>query len=444
MFRKLVLVILYLLLRISSGQEIDFNICPNGLTTSPSDPQWPQTIPDRFETFIEISTDVETFEVTQLFIGSYRDVIYFHSYETDLQVYYDFQTNEMLTINNDLLCDRKEIKTDESLAFIASQIAKPSVLLGFDGRNQFNNAFFTRYIGKETIRDGISTQKFQSCFYIPQENVTINATYYISETPPNQINMNTAPDFVQIDVRSNNFPYTLNIIRFTSSPSLNIHTPSGAYCANRINTREFPKNLPTNLYLHAETYTPKNNEVPSRIESFNRLIDETLQFERVDYSRGKVIIPAPPSRLLVDYSANLTYMYTRETQQCTVTNASAHALGTTNEAIFQFGDMNNSIQFQYTGVARCGREHVQCHRWIGQRDLTAFIQQYEWFWTAKYNDFDLQVFIPIKANMKTIFPTDPSKTVSQEISKFIQKEHLTSSIKKSKSVKIDMSSCFSS
>ena len=42
-------------------------------------------------------------------------------------------------------------------------------------------------------------------------------------------------------------------------------------------------------------------------------------------------------------------------------------------------------------------------RWIGQHDLAAFIQQYEWFWTAKYNDFDLQVFIPIKANMKTIY-----------------------------------------
>ena len=55
-------------------------------------------------------------------------------------------------------------------------------------------------------------------------------------------------------------------------------------------------------------------------------------------------------------------MYTHETQQCTVTNASTHAMGTTNEAIFQFGDMNNSIQFQYTGVARCGREHVQCHQ----------------------------------------------------------------------------------
>ena len=52
-----------------------------------------------------------------------------------------------------------------------------------------------------------------------------------------------------------------------------------------------------------------------------------------------VIIPAPPSRLLVDYSANLTYMYIREKQQCTVTNASAHSMGTTNEILFQFGDI---------------------------------------------------------------------------------------------------------
>jgi hypothetical protein len=419
MFRQLVLLTLCLLCKISSCQEIDLNICPNGLTTSPSDPGWPEVIPNRFEAVVEISTDVETLEVTQIFIGPYQDVVYLHSYDTDLQIYYDFQVNEMLEINNELLCIRKEIKSDESLAFIASQIAKPSVLLGFDGRNNYNTAFYTRYLGKEIIRDGISTKKFQSCFYIPQENLTINATYYLSETSPSEIITNTVPDFVQIDVRSNNYPYTYNIIRYTSNPSLSIHTPPGAYCANRTNTKEFPQNLPRNLFLHAETFTPKSNDFPSRIESYDRLIDETLQFERIDYSRGKELTPTPPSRLLIDYSANLTYMYTRETQQCTIMNASVHAMGTTNEILFQFGNMNNSVQFQYTGLTRCGREHVHCHRWIGQKDLDALVQQYEWFWSAKYNDIDLQEFIPIKANLQTMYKAAPLRTVTQEISKLI-------------------------
>src|ERR1700733_9487572 len=113
MFRKLVTVCL--LFKIFFCQEIDFNICPNGLTTSPSDSQWPKIFPNRFEIFAEITTDIETIEITQLFISPYRDAIYFHDYQTSLQTFYDFQINEILTINKELTCDRKEIQSDEYL-----------------------------------------------------------------------------------------------------------------------------------------------------------------------------------------------------------------------------------------------------------------------------------------------------------------------------------------
>jgi hypothetical protein len=334
----------------------------------------------------------------------------------NLQIYYDFQLNELLTMNEELICSRSEIQSDEYLPFIASQIVKPSVLLGFNGRNHHNQTFYTRYIGKEILRDGISTNKFQSCFFIDQQNLTINATYYLIESSPNEINLNIIPDIIQIDVHSNNYPYTYNIIRYTANPSLSITTPSGAYCANRINTKIFPENLPSHLFLHAESYTLKNNVTSSKIDSYSRFIDEASKFERIDYSVSNLLTS---SRLLIDYSANLTYMYTRETQQCMVMNAHAHLMGTINEILFQFTVLNDSRQFHYTGLDQCGREHVQCHRWIGQRDTDTFIQQYEWYWSAKYNGLDVKELIPIKVNLKTILKIEPPKIINQEISKFL-------------------------
>ncbi|CAF0920246.1 unnamed protein product [Adineta steineri] len=419
MFRNLILLLnVCLLFKIFSCQEIDLNICPNGLTNFPPDPQWPNNIPNRFEIITELTTDVETIEITQLFLGHNKDVIYFHNYEANLSTYYDFEINEMLTINDKLKCDRTEIKPNEYLPFATSQIVKPSILLGFNGRNKYNDAFFTRYIGKETIRDGILTQKFQACFYIDQENITINATYYISESSPDQIIPDIRPDIVQIDVRSNDYPYTYNIIRYVSNPSLTIKTPSGAYCPNRTITKEFPQNIPSRLSIHADAYTLKDNDHPSKIESYNRLIDESSEFERLDYTMNKIDTMSPPSTLLVDYSTKLQYMYTRQTQQCTVTNLTTLSMHNTNELLFQFGHVNDSIRFQYTGLTGCGREHIQCHRWIGQYDSDGFVQQYEWFWSATFNEIDLQELIPIKAYISTTVKSEPRKTVNQEINIF--------------------------
>jgi hypothetical protein len=112
-------------------------------------------------------------------------------------------------------------------------------------------------------------------------------------------------------------------------------------------------------------------------------------------------------------------MYTRETQQCIVMNVTAHSMGTINKILFQFGVLNDSIQFQYTGLSKCGREHLYCHRWIGQRNLDTLVQQYEWYWSAKYNEIDLKELIPIQVNLKTTLKIRTSKIINQEISKFI-------------------------
>jgi hypothetical protein len=418
MFRALLLLTLCLLFEISWCQDVDLTICPNGLTTAPSDSPWPMMIPNHFEFSSEISTEFETFEVTQLFLGPYKDAIFFHDYKSKSQTYSDFETNERLIINENMECERNVIQSNEYLSFSNGQVVKPSILLGFDGRHNYNNAFYTRYLGTATIRDGISTQKFQSCFYLTEENLTINATYYISQPPPDQVTINNIPDFVQIDVLSNNFGYTFNVIRFVSPHALAIRTPSGVYCPDRTNTKQIPQNLPSRLFIHAEVYTPKNSDSASTIESYNRLLDETLKFELSDYSSGQMSSSSSPSRSLIDYATNLTYLYTRETEQCEAMNISTISMPSTNEILIQFGAPNNSIQFIYTGMTNCGREHVQCHRWIGQRDINTYIQKYEWYWTAKYNDIDLQESIPIKVNMETISTAGPRATVNQEISKF--------------------------
>lgn len=417
MFRKfVVLLTVYLFFKESFTQKIDLNICPNGLTPLPLDSRWPKNLPNHFEISTELTTDVEAFEITQIFLGPYRDVIYFRNYEKNLQIYFDFQINEMLLINEQFICSRSEIGSQEYLPFITSDFIKPSILLGFNGRNNHSETFSTQYIGKEIVRGGILTNKFQSCFFLEQQNLTINATYYLSESPPNEMNINTAPDIIQIDVHSNNYPYTYNIIRYESNPSLRITTPSGTYCSNRINKKEFPQNIPSHLSFHAEAYTLKTEDTASKIDSYNRLIDESLKIERIAYGMSNMLIP---NRLLFDYSTNLSYMYIIETQQCIVMPTSTPPMGTINEILFQFGNQNNSIQFQYAGLGQCDREHVLCHRWIGQHDTNESIQQYEWYWSTKYNEIDLNELIPIKVNLKTIEKGEPQKIINQEISKIL-------------------------
>lgn len=422
MFRKyIVLLTVYLFIRNFSCQIIDLNICPNGITPLPSDSRWPKNLPNHFEISTELTTDIEAFEINQIFHGPYRDVIYFRNYEKNFEIHYDFQLNEMLTINEEFICHRSDIGTQESLSFITSDLIKPSILLGFNGRNNYSQLFSTRYIGKEIIRNGILTNKFQSCFFLEQENLTINATYYLSETPPNEIHINTAPDLIQIDVQTNNYPYTYNILRYQSNPSSTITTPSGTYCPNRINKKEFPQDLPTHLLFYAEAYTLQSKDISSKMDSYNRLIDEQLEFERIDYGLSNMLIP---SRLLLDYSTHLSYMYILETQQCIIMNITNHTMGTINELLFQFNYRNNSIHYQYTGLYECEREHVLCHRWIGQYDTNTSNQQYEWYWTGKYNDLDINEFIPVKVNIKTILKGESQKIINQEISKIYKRKKL--------------------
>ncbi|CAF2639553.1 unnamed protein product [Rotaria sp. Silwood2] len=405
----------YLLLRITFCQVFDVTICPNGLTDPSSGPYWQSSIPKRFELFAEVSTDAKSVLITQLFHSPNRDAIIFHNFEFITQKYYDFQTNEILSTNKNMECTRSEIDTNEGQPIVISQIVKPSILLGFNGRNEYNNRFHTRYVGPTIVRSGIAVQRFESCFYVSEQNLTINATYFLKLSHSNVVS-----DIVQIDVLSKNFSYTYNIIRFTSNPILDIATPPGVFCPNRTVTKEIPENFPSRLSLHAEALIPVLNTTSTTIESYDRLVDEVLEFERIDYIEAKNNnLPSSATRMLIDYSVGLSYTYERETQQCTVMNMSVNIhMHTMSQIVFQFGVDNNVIKFQYTGIHECDRDRLQCHRWIGQNEQVNFIQQYEWFWSAKYDQIDLQQFIPIKVNIDIISKHDQSK-VRQEFSKHI-------------------------
>lgn len=408
MFRKLIVVCI--LLRTFTFQEIDLNLCPDGRTVAPSDSRWPMVFPHYFQLSIEVTTDIETLQINQVFLAPYRDRISFQTNGINVQIYDDFQLNERLTINEQFACQRSEIGSNEYLPFMISEYIKPSILFGFDGRNHYNPSFYTRYIGKALIRGGILTKKFQSCFFIAQQNLTINATYYVIDALPT----NTAADILQIDILSNDFPYTYNIIEYTFNPSLMISTPAGVFCPNRIDTKEFPRNFPSYVFFHAQEYTLPNDFTSAKIDSSNRLIDQNLQYERIDYHMKK---NSTTNRLLIDHATNSSYVYTDETQQCQMISTNAHSMRTTYELLLQFDYENRSIDYHYTGLSECGREYTLCHRWIGQRDLDQLIEQFEWYSLAEYNQIDLYDFTPIKVHLKTILKKDLREIIEQEISK---------------------------
>jgi len=395
------MIVFVLLRRSSSLEKFDSNICPNGLTRYSSDSPWPKHFPHQFEIIAELTTDVQSFELTQIFLGPDRDMIHLRNSQINLQIYSDFELKERLIINEESICNREEIQLNQTSPFFVSEYLKPSILFGFNQNNKYNSKFPTKYLGKTINTDGILVNKFQSCFILEQFNLTINATYYLVEYS------STISDIIQIDVRTNDFPYTFNIIQYRSNPFVKINTPEHVFCPNRMNTKEFPINLPNNLAFHAEAYRLANHFIPSKIDSYNHFIDEYSQIERFDYTNTDLFTP---SRLIIDYSTNLTYMYTHETQHCSILNMSHRSMSSMNEILFHIRTDNHSIEYQYTGLVDCGRDYLQCHRWIGRHEKENSIEEIEWYWTGKYHEMDMNQLIPIKLHLKTAF----HETVIQE------------------------------
>ena len=120
--------------------------CDESLPPAGVDPLWPAALPDRFRIVAEVTTDLQTIEVSQTFFRGSRDTTHFRSDIRNVHTYDDFDISERLIIERNGECERRPILADEHLRFVTGDIVKPSILLGFDGRNNQNNAFFPRYV----------------------------------------------------------------------------------------------------------------------------------------------------------------------------------------------------------------------------------------------------------------------------------------------------------
>ncbi|CAF0807859.1 unnamed protein product [Didymodactylos carnosus] len=421
--------VLFLLLHVINGQQIDLNICPSGLITQPNDPKWPP-IPTTFEIFSELTFVDQSLEISQTFTSN-RDAVYVTIAGTQFQHYYDFRTNEYLAIGSFVLnnvstpvCARYIITNQFTTSNVSRSVLKPSILLGYSSNNLLNNVFGARYRG-ETIIRGIPASIFESCFYVTDIQATVNAIYYFNN-PEKFLASSHQPELLKVDVRSRTLSgeeqsYSYNIFRYVPYPNKNeqiqsLETPTGVYCPNRTNTKALPEHLPSRLSINAEISLPRlyNSSLLTTFE----LIDEQLQFVRLD-----VYINNVDFREIHDYSTGLSYRYLPQTQQCSVSEISESSGDATlvdqthirMKSVYEFFQLaDNHTQFQYIGVRWC-RDRVRCHVWIGQKQAeNKQIEQYEWYWAMEFNGQQLSEMIPVKL-LITVISTPSTVPNTQEI-----------------------------
>ncbi|CAF1064381.1 unnamed protein product, partial [Didymodactylos carnosus] len=406
------LCISLLFFKFLNGQPINQNICPAGLISKPDDERWP-LIPQKFEIMGELVLNDGALEITQIFSYN-RDTVYLTINGVVFKHYYDFSTNEYLTISTFIyeglavpLCARVPITNQFPTSNISSTILKPSILLGYDRNNMVNNEFATRYDG-ETIINGLPVSIFRSCFYVSDIQVTVNATYYFTNPWKFQSYLGQNKSLLlQIDVLSETgsgekLNYIYNIVRYLPNPSSDqerqlLETPAGVFCLNRTNTKNLPKNFPLRMSINTETSIIQTNN--TSIYSDYQLVDEQLDFVRIDYySHDR------HSRDIFDYSTGLYYKYLPQIQQCIVSNLSAEVgISTTDQnrtyvrmkTITELLLLDNITQYHYTGIKNC-HDRVQCDVWIGQKSVNNITEQFEWYWAREFDGNQLEEVLPIK------------------------------------------------
>ncbi|CAF1158382.1 unnamed protein product [Didymodactylos carnosus] len=354
-----------------------FSICAGGQPTSVQDPRW-YSVPSRFEIIGEITMADGAFEVSQTFSAN-RDAIYLTIRGQTIQHYYYYDTNEYFTISHFVLddiltpiCARTAITDQFATSNISQTVVKPSILLGYDSRNNENQQWGTRFQKETTIR-GIPVDVFQACFYVPDIQTTIEATYYIS-----------------------------------------------IFCRNRTNTLGLPKNLPDRLSINTELLIPFNNY---SIVSGHETYDKHFQFVKYDVYLSN----QQHQTEIHDYNTGLTYRYEHQTKRCTVGNITTSS----NDAVAVDDHPNfvrmrdgpdflllNDIDFHYAGIRQC-RDHVQCHVWIGEKphpDNKGF-EHREWYWAFEVNNIQLSEFVPLKMIISEL-NFEGKKLSSVEVSMF--------------------------
>ncbi|CAF1296429.1 unnamed protein product [Rotaria sordida] len=405
----------------TSHGQFDQSLCPDGPSAPIPDPKW-RSIPQRFEIMTELVSGTDVMELSQAFSPT-RDAIAASTTKGPIQFYWNFGTNEAFQVltavvaqNPVPVCLRQVITPESETSVIQPNtlFVKPSILLGYDPRNEPNRQWGIRYDGDEDLR-GIPTNRFKSCFYVNDIKATVSATYYVSDVNKFQAYLpaNTSI-IVKLDVTISHpsgrrESYTYNVFRYTPNPQRSeerqaLETPAGVFCPNRTSTLAVPANIPERVSANSEVLIPNLN---SSIISSHNLYDTEFQFTRFDVWYAD---PAGGQRWfhmteIHDFAVGLSFQYNNTNGQCTVRDINTNG----NDAVPTDGSPNllqmgspqhlllmDDIIYQYTGEKRC-RDRVWCHVWIGEKPMpNDTVEHREWHWAASVNNEPLQNLIPMK------------------------------------------------
>ncbi|CAF1354200.1 unnamed protein product [Rotaria sordida] len=423
------IVICLSLVSIIYGQDLQW--CNNGPITIP-DPKW-RTVPSRFEIITELISGNEMMELSQAF-SVQRDAIATSSKYGPIQFYWNFGTNEQFEVLTAIVnqqpiptCLRQVIEPTSETSVIQpkSLMIKPSILLGFNHRNENNTLWGNQYIGDEDLR-GIPTNKFKACFYVSDIKATVSATYWVSDVTKFQAYLPSNESIIlQIDVQIRNDggrqdQYRYNVFRYTPNPSRReerqaLETPAGVYCPNRTSTLPIPSNIPERVSSNSEALIPQAN---ASIFSTHGLYDTEFQFSRFD-----LWFPDNFGRPqwhhyteIHDFAVGLSYQYNHSTRHCTVRdiNTGFNDVVTVDEHpnVLQMGSpqhlfLMDDITYQYAGEKPC-RDRVWCHVWIGENYLpNGTVQHREWYWSSTINGDPVEQSTPMKMVLKSYVNSVP-------------------------------------
>jgi hypothetical protein len=312
-------------------------------------------------------------------------------------------------------CTRQVINPDTQTSIIeeGTLFLKPSIILGFNPRNDRNPLWGIRYESNGILRD-IPTNIFKSCFYINDINATAKVTYHVSDVTKFQAYLPANESLIlQLDVNITNGErqqvYTYNVFRYISNPNeiwerQELETPSGVYCQNRTSEKPVPINIPDRIISNSESSLPTLN---NSIFSSHNYFDNEYQFSRFD-----VWFPDPQGESdwfhgteMHDFAVGLSYRFNHANRQCTVRDIGGDTFDAVpvdgNPNLFQMSSsqhlfLMDDITYQYTGEKPC-RDRVWCNVWIGEnyyRNHT--VDHREWYWATRINNIEISPWIPIK------------------------------------------------
>lgn len=312
-------------------------------------------------------------------------------------------------------CVRQVITQDSQTSIFEENtlFLKPSIILGFNSRNDRNPLWGIRYDSDGNLRD-IPTKIFKSCFNITDINATAKVTYHVSDATKFQAYLPANESLIlRLDVNITNGAiqrvYTYNVFRYIPHPyqtweQLELETPSGVYCQNRTSLVPVPINIPDRIISNSESSLPTFN---NSLFSSHNYFDNEYQYSRFD------VWFADPSGEsdwfhageLHDFGAGLSYQFNYGTRQCLVRDIGANTFDAVpvdgNPNLFQMSTAQHlfgmdDMTYQYTGERPC-RDRVWCNVWIGEnRYRNGTVDHREWYWATKMNGVDISPWIPIK------------------------------------------------